>query len=319
MMPDAASARPSAARIGTFLALTFAATWTLWALVIRAGSVSAAHSPLLALGGPAFLLGAFAPGLVAVALTAWQDGREAVAILLGRILRWRVGLRFYAFALLLMPVVKLAVAGLHRLLTGAWPAFGETHPMVLVVATLLSTLGQAGEEVGWRGYLLPRVAERTGVAAASLIVGVVWAAWHLPLFFAAGAGTNGQSFPLYALQIVAYSIVLTWLYWRTGGSLLLVMFMHAALNNTKDIVPSAGTPEASVFGLHSTLVFRLTVALLWIVGAVLLVRLRGARFPVHRAPASPLAPPAAGGRRASWLRRGRISSDAPLASPPDCR
>ena len=263
--------------IGKFLVLTFVSTWVLWALVIRAGGPHAppGASPVLAIGGPVFLLGVFAPGLVAVALTAWADGRRAVGALLGRIVHWRVGLRYYAFALLLMPLTKLAVAVLYHLVTGTWPRFGETRPVLLVVATILSTIGQAGEEVGWRGYLLPRLTERTGLVAASLIVGVIWAAWHLPLFFASGADTYRQSFSLYALQVVAYSVALAWLYWRTGGSLLLTMFMHAAFNNTKDIVPSAGVQGGSVFSLHGTLVFRLTVLLLWVVSVVLLTRMRG--------------------------------------------
>jgi membrane protease YdiL (CAAX protease family) len=222
-----------------------------------------------------FLIGVFAPGLVAVALTAWDEGGRAVGALLRRILRWRVGLRFYAFALLLMPLTKLTVAIVHRALVGAWPQFGETRPLLLVLATILSTIGQAGEEVGWRGYLLPRLTERTGLVAASLVVGAIWAAWHLPLFFAPGADTNGQSFPLYALQVTAYSVALAWLYWRTGGSLLLTMFMHAAFNNMKDIVPSGGIRGGSLFTLDATLVFRLTVVLLWAVGVLLLIRMRG--------------------------------------------
>jgi membrane protease YdiL (CAAX protease family) len=263
--------------IGRFLVLTFASTWALWALVIRASAEPSSAPPGLALGGPIFLIGVFAPGLIAVALTAWDDGRQAVGTLLGRIAFWRVGLRFYAFALLLVPLTKLAVAALHRALTGTWPRFGETNPALLVAATIISTVSQAGEEVGWRGYLLPRLTERTGLVAASLIVGVIWAAWHLPLFFAPGADTNGQSFPLYAMQVTAYSVAFAWLYWRTGGSLLLTMLMHAAANNTKDITPSGGVQGASVFGLEGTLVLRLTVLLLWVVATVLLVRMRGVR------------------------------------------
>lgn len=263
--------------IGNFLGLTFVSTWVLWTLVIRASAANgpASHTALLALGGPVFLLGVFAPGLVALALTARDEGRSGVVILVGRIVRWRVSLRFYAFALLLMPVTKLSVAVLFHVFTGAWPTFGETRPGLLLVATLLSTFGQAGEEVGWRGYLLPRLTERTGLGGASLIVGAIWAMWHLPLFFAPGADTYHQSFPLYLLQVTAYSIALAWLYWRTGGSLLLTMFAHSAFNNMKDIVPSAGPPADSVFALNSTLVFRLTVVLLWAVGAFLLVRMRG--------------------------------------------
>lgn len=252
--------------ISKFLALTFVATWALWMLAIREN----------ALGGPVFLLGVFAPGLVAIGLTAWDEGRVAVGALLGRIVRWRVDWRFYAFALLLMPAIKLAGAVLYRLMRGAWPAFGETRPGLLLAATILSTLVQAGEEVGWRGYLLPRVTERAGLVVASLVVGLVWAAWHLPLFFAPGADTYHQSFPLFALQVVAYSIVLAWLYWRTGGSLLLTMLMHSAFNNMNDIVPSLGPPGDSGFTLQSTLVQRLSVLVVWVVGVVLLVRMRGA-------------------------------------------
>ena len=265
--------------IGTFLVLTCGVTWALWALVLRVGST---HGPsnvarLLALGGPVFLIGVFAPGLVAVALTAWNEGGRAVGALLRRVLRWRVGLRFYAFALLLMPLTKLAVAVVHRAVVGTWPQFGETHPLLLVLATILSTISQAGEEVGWRGYLLPRLMERAGLVVASLVVGAIWAAWHLPLFFAPGADTNGQSFILYLLQATAYSVMIAWLYWRSGGSLLLPMLMHAAFNNMKDIVPSGAQRAGNPFTLEGTLVFRLTVALLWVVGVLLLFRMRGVR------------------------------------------
>ena len=263
--------------IGKFLVLTFVTTWALWVWVMlrNAPQGSLNGPPALALGGPVFLLGVFAPGLVAVALTAWDNGRAAVAALLGRIVHWRVDLRFYAFALLLMPAIKLTVAALYRVAVGTWPVFGETRPGVLVAATILSTIGQAGEELGWRGYLLPHLTERVGLALASLVVGLVWAVWHLPLFFALGAETYHQSFPFYLLQIIAYSVVLAWLYWQTGGSLLLTMFMHSAFNNMKDIVPSAGVPAGSSFTLHATFVLRFTVLLLWVVGIVLLTRMRG--------------------------------------------
>jgi uncharacterized protein len=265
-------------RIAVFLALTFGITWALWALVVRA--TSAASEPalvpaLLVLGGPVFLIGVFAPGLVAVALTAWTEGSGAVVELLRRIVCWRVAWQFYAFAILLMPLTKLTVAVVHRAVVGRWPLFGENPPLLLVLATIVSIVGQAGEELGWRGYLLPRLTERAGLAAASLIVGVIWAAWHLPLFFTPGADTNGQSFPLYALQVTAYSVALAWLYWRTGGSLLLTMLMHAAFNNMKDIVPSGGVASESPFTLNATLVFRLTVMLLWVVAVLLLARMRG--------------------------------------------
>lgn len=257
-----------------FIALAFAITWLLWLTVMRAGA--GGTSPVMTLGGPVFLVGVFAPGIVAVFLTAVDEGQEGVRALLSRIVRWRVDARFYAFAVLLMPVTKLVVALLHRALTGKWPVFGETQPALLLAATALSTIFQAGEEVGWRGYLLPRLSKRAGLGTASLLVGVIWSAWHLPLFYATGTDTYHQSFPLFALQVTAYSVALAWLYWRTSGSLLLPMLMHAAFNNMKDIVPSHGVAAGSPFTLESTLVLRLSVLLLWVVGVVLLVRMRGA-------------------------------------------
>lgn len=251
-----------------FFLLTYIATWTFFA---AAGAVSP-------LRGPLFLLGAIAPSLVALALTARADGREGVRALLGRILHWQVGVRWYVFAVGYMAAVKLGVALVHRVATGAWPRFGETPLYVMAGAILISTWVQAGEEIGWRGYALPRMAARLGLAPASLLLGVIWAAWHLPLFLIPGTDTSGQSFPVYLLQVTALSVTMAWLYWRTGGSLLLTMILHAAVNNTKDIVPSAVAESAVMnpWTLNGSLVAWLTAALLWIGGACFLVRMRTA-------------------------------------------
>jgi membrane protease YdiL (CAAX protease family) len=145
-----------------------------------------------------------------------------------------------------------------------------------VIAIATSTWAQAGEEIGWRGYALPRLAAHIGLAPASTLLGVIWAAWHLPLFFVLGGDTVGQSFPLYVLQVTALSIAMGWLYWRTSGSLLLVMLMHAAVNNTKDIVPSAAPGVSDPFSLSGSPVWRLTIGLLWIGAAYFLLQMRAA-------------------------------------------
>ena len=133
---------------------------------------------------------------------------------------------------------------------------------------------QAGEEVGWRGYALPRLSARYGLAPAGIILGIIWAAWHLPLFFFPNSDTLGQSFPLYVLQVTAVSVAMAWLYWRTGGSLLLVMLFHAAVNNLKDIVPSAAPDATNAFTLHASLVGWLTVTFLWIGALYFLIQMR---------------------------------------------
>src|SRR5437588_43139 len=78
-----------------------------------------------------------------------------------------------------------------------------------------------------------------GLGAASAMLGVVWAAWHLPLFFIRGTDTTGGSFPVYLITVTAISIAMGWLYARTSGSLLLVMLMHSAANNTPHFMPPA--------------------------------------------------------------------------------
>ena len=140
----------------------------------------------------------------------------------------------YVFAVAYMAAIKLSAALIHRVVIGAWPRFGDEVWYLMAAAIAVSTGVQAGEEVGWRGYALPRLSARVGLAPASVILGVIWASWHLPLFFFPASDTLGQSFPLYLVQVTALSVAVAWLYWRTGGSLLLVMLLHAAVNNTKD-------------------------------------------------------------------------------------
>jgi membrane protease YdiL (CAAX protease family) len=163
----------------------------------------------------------------------------------------------------------------HRLATGAWPRFGQEPLYVMAAALVISTWVQAGEEIGWRGYALPRLSERFGLGPAGVILGILWATWHLPLFFFPGSDLREQSFPLYLLQVTAISVAMAWLYWRTGGSLLLVMLLHAAVNNLKDIVPSAEAGATNAFALSASLVGWLTVAFLWIGAVYFLVQMRG--------------------------------------------
>lgn len=223
-----------------------------------------------------FYIGVFAPLLVAVLLTARDEGDAGVRALLRRLVQWDVGLRWYAFALTFTIAIKLAVALIHRLVTGEWPTFGSEPLYIMLAATIGSTLifGQAGEEVGWRGYALPRLATRFGLAGASVVLGIIWATWHLPLFFIAGTDTSGQSFPLYLLQVTAISVAIAWLYANTSGSLLLTMLMHSAVNNTKDIVPSAEQSATSPYALSTSPVGWLTAALLWVCAGYFLVRMQ---------------------------------------------
>lgn len=262
-----------------FTLLTFAASWSLWAAASWILGDDFAHPVrLAALGNAVYLLGVFAPALVGIALTSFRGRRTALRELLGRVVAWWVEPRWYAFAILYFPLVKIVVAVAHRVALGTWPGFSDESLPIMLVATVLSTPVQAGEEIGWRGFLLPRLTARVGLPAASVIVGAIWAAWHLPFFFIAGTDKTGQSFPAYGASVVALSVAMAFLYWRTRGSLFLTMVMHAAVNNI-NLIHSTGS-TASPLAIHAPFVAWATAAVMWVIASGLLVAMRGATLPV---------------------------------------
>lgn len=266
--PLSAARSTPAGSLLTFLSFTYAVMWTCFISV--AAVRIPAHSPL---GALLLYLGTFAPSLAALWLTARAEGSTGVRALLGRVLRWRVAAHWYVFAVSYIAAIKLTVALIHRLATGAWPRFGNEAWYIIVVAIAFSTPFQAGEEIGWRGYALPRLAARFGLARASILLGLIWGCWHLPQFFIPEADTYKQSFLVFVLQVTALSVALAWLYAHTDGSLLLVMLLHSAVNNSKDIVPSAVPGAANTFGLSASLVAWLTVTLLWVCASYFLARM----------------------------------------------
>ena len=249
-----------------FFLLTYAVMWASFF------TVALARVPVSSpLGIVLLRLGAYAPSLVAIWLTARAAGGGGVINLLSGVFKWRVPARYYVLAVAFIPVIKLTAALLQRLTSGTWPRMGSESLLLIPLAIAFSTPFQAGEEIGWRGYALPRLADRFGLRAASLLLGFIWALWHLPQFFIRDAAEFGQSFPLYVLQVTALGVAFAWLYARTHGSLLLVMLLHAATNNAKDIFPSATPGATNSFGVNASLLAWLTVALLWIAAGYFLV------------------------------------------------
>ena len=222
-------------------------------------------------------LGTIAPSLVALWLTSRTGVPGQTQNLLSRIGRWKLNIKWYLFAAGFMVIIKILVAISYKIITGIWPQFGQEAWYIMLVAILFSTWVQAGEEIGWRGFALPRMSEKLGLPISTLLLGVLWACWHLPLFFVQEADKFGQSFPLYLIQVTGFSVAIGWLYWRTQGSLLLTMLMHAAVNNTKDIVPSVTPGATNTFGLSHSLVAWLTITFLWIFAAYCLIRMRSVK------------------------------------------
>ncbi len=196
------------------------------------------------------------PAIAAVIVTAWISGRPGLADLWRRMVRWRFPLRWWAAAL--GPAVFLAIALAIAAAVGQAPdasAFGRYSGLpalgVVLVALLVVLLNGYGEEVGWRGFALPAIQRRVGARRAALIVAGLWALWHLPFFFlqASYRSFGPPTLVGFLIGIAAGSIVLTWIYNGTGGSILAVVVWHGVYNMAAATAASSGMIAAVVSAL----------------------------------------------------------------------
>jgi uncharacterized protein len=221
----------------TFFLLAFAITWVVW--------VPRAAGAQLGVLGQAWT---WAPAIAALLAAALTGGRDALRELGARLVRWRVGWQWYLVVILGPAAFSLAVAGVYVLLGGSWaeaaPAALREGPLMmlplfLVILTLTDGLG---EELAWRGFALPRLLSRHNALVASLILGVLWALWHLPLVWTEGAPIYQLPVWLFLVDITAKSVLFTWVFLHTRGSVLLAMLLHGATNlfAVSPILPSTG-------------------------------------------------------------------------------
>ena len=238
-----------------FFLLAFALSWSVWI-----PAALASHG-LLALQIPPWLtdlLGTFGPSLAALILLSVTTGKKGVTALLRRLLLWRVGLQWYAFVLLWPALLSLAASGLAQLFEGTAPDFA--HPpllrfsplplqvngigllVLLPFAFLQQFFGSSmGEELGWRGYALPRLQARQSALLASIVLGLFWGLWHLPLFLTQGDARTSMPFGWFLAGIVLAAIMFTWVYNHTKGSLLIALLFHTATALTSSFLSSAAT------------------------------------------------------------------------------
>ncbi len=216
-----------------FVAVTFAWSWLFWLLMLPSYRESGLEAPPWILG--LLLLGAYGPTLMAITLSSRQPG--GARALLRRFAIWRVGARWYAVAIFLPALVTLGGALLFAARGSTIGGLDLSRAHIIPLALLVGSLfGPLAEELGWRGYLLPRLLERHGPLTASLIVGAVWTAWHTPLFFApAGTSISGEPVTISAVAfylafLTGYSIFYTWIHIHTGGSVLLAFLLHLTFN-----------------------------------------------------------------------------------------
>jgi CAAX protease family protein len=253
-MATAAPVQPAAPRRGikallaryplvSFFVMAYAFSWIVWAPWVLGQDGAKLLPPALSVVLPTagYLLAAgilAGPTLAAFIMTATTEGREGVRRLLGRLVLWRVGIRWYVVALIGVPLIMLLGTMVYSMELPNLAALGGPSYLLSYLGSfaLVTVLGgPLLEEVGWRGFALPRMEPLHGPLLASLILGVLWALWHLPEFlvptWAASSGGGGiLSIILFTLTVITFTIVITWVFNNTRASVLLAILVHSSID-----------------------------------------------------------------------------------------
>ena len=209
----------------SFFVLTYAVAWLLWApLVIFRNQLP---GPL---GFVLGLLGTLVPSTLGLLFVGLLRGRPGVRRVLRRLVHGRIGLRWYLAVLALAMLAPLGL-GLSILMGGEAPVVDKTIFGILFLFAFHIFPGSAlGEEIGLRGFALPRMQARQSALKASLVIGILWGSWHLPLWLTGTESHPISLFVPFVVSVIATSVLCTWLYNNTGGSLLIIVLFHAAAN-----------------------------------------------------------------------------------------
>ena len=251
--------------IPLFFLLTYGWSWGSWLFVTRIHEVyqevlrgvptilTVSAIPLTVRIGYAIaaLTGTFGPAISAVILTAAIGGKNGLREFFGRIVKWRIGIRYYLAAFLIPPAMLIIRLGLILLLGGKLQTDISPTGFLAALGMFLNFFFRAGgqEELGFRGFAQPKLQEKLNLVVTSLIIGVLWFIWHLPLYlWVPNVTQHGQSLLFGLLAQISFCFTFTWLYNRTQ-SILMPMLLHATINFLHSIA------VVSVSGSQSELIF----------------------------------------------------------------
>lgn len=221
--------------VAIFFVLAFALTWMIQIpLVLDARGQFPVPVPEIFI----FLQGPM-PGIAALLVAGMASGRAGITDLLRRVVRGRVSILWYMFALFGTGAIYLTALYSSALFGAPLPQLPEFSPMLLVgvLAQLGIYLVFNWEDLAWRGFATTRLQATHSALTTALLLGVVEGLFHIPLFFAPNSSQAGSPFLSFMLLSVAGVIVFNWVFNNTRGSVLLVMLTHAAANTWTDIVP----------------------------------------------------------------------------------
>jgi len=245
-------------QVTSFFVFTFVFSWYFWG---AAASIPESRDLYLTLGR-------FGPTVVGLALIYLFKGREGIRDIFSKMVAWRVNPLFYVFAIFgtALVVVPAIFAGTYLGGTGySWNDPSQWY-MIFVTFGYVLFFSVLGEELGWRGFALPRIQRDAVALVSSLVLGLVWGLWHVPLWFVPGDFHQSLSLPIFLLQTMGFSVLYTWLYNNTGGSLLITGLFHAASNTTLGLLPVLPMDTGG-----DTLPMLISVGLLWVIVAVVTV------------------------------------------------
>lgn len=230
---------------------------------------------------------ASSPTISAVATSAIIGGMPEIKRLLAGFTRWNVGLKWYLAALFLV-IGPLGIA-LAYMATGnaaPGPQPGLTIPVLIGQMIIVLLSGPLSEEAGWRGFALPRLQEKHNALTSSLILGFIWAGWHIPLYFLPGSSQAKLTIPFwaYVALVVTVCAFLTWLYNNTRGSLIITVLGHFSFNLSGGVV-------AGILGLLPQSIFFVTAGPGLVIAVVVIFMIFGPRYlskkPISELPCRP--------------------------------
>lgn len=251
-----------------FFGATFAWTWGIWgvALLLKASVKTTLGVAFLFFGG----FGPLVMGIAFTMLTKTKTGQRDYWLRIIDVRR--IGLKWWLTLLLLVPVLNGLSALIDVLFGGTGAVWGESllnarvNPLGLFLSAAFATVVPFIEELGWRGYALDRLQAKRSAFRATLILGIVWALWHLPLFFIrgsyqAGLGVGTLDFWLFMIGTVLLSFAFTWMYNNTHRSILAVILLHGMINFTGELFDI--TERASTVSILLWLVVAVGITVLW--------------------------------------------------------
>jgi membrane protease YdiL (CAAX protease family) len=217
----------------SFFVLAFAGTWLFelpYVLSEYGAGLLPTKSPVLLWTSPVSIF--MGPFLSAFVMTGVTEGREGVHRFLRRFVLWRVGFRWYLFVIVGIPVIAVLSVVVIPGTLASFQGLSALAPLsVLGIYVYVFFLGGAlGEEPGWRGFALPRLQSMHGPLLGTLILGPLWALWHLPLFLTPWNVLSTFNVVVFVLTTTCLAIMYTWVFNNTKGSVLMAILIHATFN-----------------------------------------------------------------------------------------